>query len=439
VSTQEVEPIIKRAPEDVGTIPFQSTLSGRKELADRLTGYVERSGDGCVIGITAPWGEGKTYFGKNWRASLEIKEHKTFFLDAFQNDFSDDASTTITAEILRGLSKNDSKSKALLKAAKKLGANLLPALTKASIAAVTNLATGLTQEELEEALKKAGESSAEAAERYVEKRLKEHEERLKTISHFKSALQEYCAVETKPVIFFIDELDRCRPPYAIQVIEHIKHFFDVPNLVFVLLLNREQLERSIQQAYGGERKDAANYLGKFVHLFLTLPHAQTNGLNGHQNLQGFCQNLAKSHGFPITDGLRNFITVLVNLAPHFGLSLRDLQRAFVHLRLARRYEDYGSGFAYLIALKLAYPDVFLSLQRDPIEGSKKPVEMMTALDLKEPDDYWGLFLLLHKVDAGLLTKPTPEERVRFSGWVHRPNRSALFDIITEIDLPEIGR
>jgi hypothetical protein len=437
VSTQEVEPIIKRAPEDVGTIPFQSTLFGRKELADRLTGYVERSSDGCVIGITAPWGEGKTYFGIEWKKSLQEKGHKTFFLDAFQDDFSDDAFTTISAELLRGLSASEPKSRALWKATKKLGAALLPAAAKLTLSAAANFATGLTTDEIAEVIEKAGDSGAEVAERYVEKRLKNHEARLNTIKHFRIELTKYCKEQPKPVVFFIDELDRCRPPYAVQVIEHIKHFFDVPNLVFVLLLNREQLERSIQRAYGGEKEDAARYLGKFVHFFLTLPNAQSRRYNVKPDLTVFCQQLATSHGFENTNGIRNFIDVLVSLAPHFDLSLRDIQRAFVYLRLTNGMEDYYSAFAYLIALKLRHSDVFSLLQRDSKSGSARAAEIMEALDRKDPSSWWSRFLLLHRMDSGQIVKATDEERKRLDGWMKTPEQSRLLEIIEKIDLPSV--
>jgi hypothetical protein len=439
MSTQEIKPVIARAPEDAGSVPFQSALFGRKDLADRLTGYVERSGDGCVIGITAPWGEGKTYFGKNWKLELQQKEHKTFFLDAFQDDFSDDAFTTISAELLRGLSVDETKSRALWTATKKLGAALLPTAAKLTLSAAANFATGLTTDEIAEVIERAGESGAEAAERYVEKRLKDHEARLSTIKHFKTELTKYCKDQPKPVVFFIDELDRCRPPYAIQVIEHIKHFFDVPNLVFVLLLNREQLERSIQQAYGGEKEDAARYLGKFVHFFLTLPNAQSRGNNGKHDLQIFCQSVATSHGFTPSAEIRSFIEVLVKLAPHFGLSLRDLQRAFVYLRLAKNFDGYSRGFAYLIALKLRYPEVFALLQIDPVGGSKRAITILEKVGQNAQKSDWEFFLLLHKIDAGLLevnALSIPQQN-NVDGWMAGVKRTKFFQIIAEIDLPEI--
>ena len=34
------------------------------------------------------------------------------------------------------------------------------------------------------------------------------------------------------LVFFIDELDRCRPTFAIELLERIKHLFDIPALLY---------------------------------------------------------------------------------------------------------------------------------------------------------------------------------------------------------------
>lgn len=282
------EPIVRRPPSYVLSAPFESDLLHRKQLADRLTGYVERSSDGCVIGITAPWGDGKTWFGRNWCADLNQRGHKTLFLDVFESDFSEDAFTAISAEILRGVSQDDTGGKKLWQATTKLGAAILPGATKIAMAATAKLATGLTTEEIRELLEETEESgAAAAAEKYVEKRLKEHESNLKSVEHFRSELQRYCKEQSKPVVFIVDELDRCRPTYAVKIVEQIKHFFDVQNLVFVLLLNRDQLEKAIRGVYG-EQVDAVNYLSKFVHFFLTLPNAQATNINWGNYLKEYC-------------------------------------------------------------------------------------------------------------------------------------------------------
>ena len=79
----------------------------------------------------------------------------------------------------------------------------------------------------------------------------------------------------RPLVFFIDELDRCRPSFAIELLERVKHLFDVKNIVFVLSIDKKQLE-AITAAVYGERIDALEYLRRFIDLdfYLPLPHTK---------------------------------------------------------------------------------------------------------------------------------------------------------------------
>lgn len=61
---------------------------------------------------------------------------------------------------------------------------------------------------------------------------------------------------------FIDELDRCRPNYAIELLESVKHLFCLKNTVFIVSTNRSEMESSIQKVYGSGFK-SDNYLSRF--------------------------------------------------------------------------------------------------------------------------------------------------------------------------------
>ena len=73
----------------------------------------------------------------------------------------------------------------------------------------------------------------------------------------------------KPLIYIVDELDRCRPDFAVKVLERIKHLFDIDHVIFVLGIDREQLGRVIQSAYGNI--DVENYLLRFIDVDFLLP------------------------------------------------------------------------------------------------------------------------------------------------------------------------
>ncbi|WP_431137922.1 P-loop NTPase fold protein, partial [Psychroserpens mesophilus] len=67
-----------------------------------------------------------------------------------------------------------------------------------------------------------------------ENEVDEYQKKKKSISEFRQSLSEFIASTNKgkPLIFIVDELDRCRPNYAVSILEQIKHFFSVSNIVF---------------------------------------------------------------------------------------------------------------------------------------------------------------------------------------------------------------
>ena len=92
---------------------------------------------------------------------------------------------------------------------------------------------------------------------------------------FKAQLAEITKKEKKPLVFIVDELDRCKPEFAIRLIERIKHFFDIPKVVFILAVNKNQLEESINNFYGFS--STANYLEKFIDFSVMLKNKDLDG------------------------------------------------------------------------------------------------------------------------------------------------------------------
>ena len=109
----------------------------------------------------------------------------------------------------------------------------------------------------------------------VEALLKEQIEAEKNLETLKACLKELAA--DKPIILFIDELDRCRPDYAVDMLEVIKHVFDVENVKVVLVTNTKQLRAAINHRYGME-VDAHKYLDKFLKYSFALPEV-IGGIN----------------------------------------------------------------------------------------------------------------------------------------------------------------
>ena len=96
------------------------------------------------------------------------------------------------------------------------------------------------------------------------------------VCKFKSALSAAAKEvasqhEGKPMVVAIDELDRCRPDYAIRFIEAIKHLFNTENVVFVVATNMDQMTHTVKAVYG-QTFDAEEYLNRFFDLPIKLTH-----------------------------------------------------------------------------------------------------------------------------------------------------------------------
>ena len=104
---------------------------------------------------------------------------------------------------------------------------------------------------------------------------------LEDYKNYKKLLEEFkdtLSKEESSKIIIIDELDRCRPDYAIQLLEIIKHIFDVKNIIFLFLINREQLESIVSTIYMNSNL-SNKYFEKFYDVELNLPKANYEELN----------------------------------------------------------------------------------------------------------------------------------------------------------------
>lgn len=239
----------------------------REQLAQNLTEYLKLQKNGYVLNVDGEWGSGKTFFLKAWEDILK-GEHPTCYIDAWTLDYLNDPLATLSRRILEAIHKylksvellNPDLEKKVFKGLYKVlstGTHITGILVENTTNPVAGKAIQIGIKKLDDKLLKSGKDQYEL--------FKKSEDAL---VQFRVTLQQYIdqafdkRPETSPFFVFIDELDRCRPNYAIELLESVKHLFCLKNTVFVVATNRSEMEKSIQKVYGNDfRSD--NYLSRF--------------------------------------------------------------------------------------------------------------------------------------------------------------------------------
>jgi len=148
------------------------------------------------------------------------------------------------------------------------------------------------------------------------------------------------------LIFIIDELDRCRPDYSVQVLEQIKHFFSVPGIVFVLAIDKEQLCNAIRGYYGTDLIDADEYLKRFVDLEYTLPQPDIKTyctfLSEQLQLGAFFNHPDRVARLGSTNEMENFNDFASSLFLALNLSLRQVEKIYSGISVLLKRTDNRS-------------------------------------------------------------------------------------------------
>ena len=203
-----------------------------------------RKKEGGVVAIHASFGMGKTFFCNIYKEHLESQEnHNACIIDAHLHDYVDDPFIPINQAINGFIGKEESKSKKFKKATIKLGLKVLPC-------AITGAATMLLPPPIVKGLGGMARKWLDP-KNSLESIKKEYIEALKELT------------KEKQLTIFIDDLDRCRPDYALKFLERLKHYFNqVPGLLFVLMIDQDQIFSSIKHEYGAQ--DPHRYFEKFL-------------------------------------------------------------------------------------------------------------------------------------------------------------------------------
>lgn len=351
--------------------PFKEDLLKRKPYAEILTNVLSIYTHGAVIALNGKWGTGKTTFVKKWQAMLELKQYgfNTIYFNAWQSDYVDDPLIPLIANLKKQEGENaeqDEKFAEVMNYALKILLNVGIGLGKGLVKTVAGgffspVVDGVTDEVKKNFSKQLDESAKQSS----------------NMEDFKKALKGYvrCLDSKKPLIYFVDELDRCNPTYAVKVLERIKHLFEIENIIFILSIDKDQLENSIK-GYFGSGIDAEEYLRRFIDISYNLPQPELKDFCGYlydyYNLQSFFEHEKRKITFK--DENISLLRTAELLCLFRQITLRQLDRIFALTAITlKEFQPnqylFPDLFFFLVYLKVCCPDLF-----DDISNIRLPIQ-----------------------------------------------------------------
>lgn len=339
------------------SVDFSKDDLGRQKFADLLIDFTSKiaqpstSSIGRVIAVDAPWGSGKSWIAKRLPSHFKADKRigTCIYIDAFQHDYHQDPFAVIASAILDTVREDPPKLSAFKKAAQDVLRVNLPAIGKGIVRA-GGKAVGLDPDDWLAAVE-------DISEKTLESLLTSFSQTQATTKAFKEKLSLVAnsGNTNLPLVIVVDELDRCRPSYALELLERVKHLFDVPNVVFIFFLHAPTLHSAIKKTYGHEI-NPAEYLRKFFSLTVNLPVAEIPAYDiSHQS--EFFERFISTQFPPGSGGIDRteeaFRAAIADFAPLFNVSFRDIENVMLLWQLIdKRLKTFPVSAAYSLLLRI---------------------------------------------------------------------------------------
>ena len=290
-----------------------------KVVASNLTSLVENhdteTGTSLTVAVNGVYGSGKTFLLQRWIAELKKNSRTVVYYDAWENDGDDDPLISLVETLVDGAEKKQRE--AWHEGIKDVAEQLV----KRSSGGIVDL---------DKIKKRVTESSGLD----TGTRLRRNSRRV---------LHEWLSGWGSQLIVVIDDLDRCRPSFALELLERVKHILNTPNLVVVFGVNLESLSESVKVVHGNI--DAEGYLLRMFDCVRNLPTGIGHNLT---LLTAPWMNHLKLHGVVMDRSL----SWMVLQQAAASLTARDVER-IVEVRARGSYRKYNQN--------MSVPDMIMSI------------------------------------------------------------------------------
>lgn len=383
---------------DIST--FEEDLLGLKSFAEKLENFIKVENryvpESLVISLNGGFGSGKSTFFKMWTDSLSKKEDPddrilVVGVNAWNDDYCGDPLVSLISALIECLIQKDKDTDSLLEVAKNVGW-LLTGMGNQVVKKFTGVDVIKAGE-----LADQKESERKGDQYYSGIIFDVYNQKKRALESLKSAIRDVIHREDQNILILVDELDRCRPDYAISYLETIKHVFDIKGLIFILAVDRSQLECSAKATFGSGL-NFPEYYRKFVHREVLLPYIKAES---YRNLASkyvdyYLQNENERHCFMNFDYHR--INDIVDLISCMKMTPRQIQEAFRIMGHVFETEEsnkghlcwcLGEGSILMSALRIGNPDIYNKLGKQELDISEAATFFMD-LGVNHPDWWFTL-------------------------------------------------
>ncbi|KPZ58252.1 P-loop NTPase fold protein [Pseudoalteromonas sp. P1-25] len=334
------------------TYNWDTCKTNRKEFGQFIAQFL--TSESRVVNLNGIYGSGKTEFIRRLYIELARRKHPVVYIDVWESDFSNNPLAVICSELLQqieyvfkekglnGRASDIGKAKNIFNKLKsKLGTCLKYAEPATAFTGDPSLISGV------KAISKVVEvtpdlNDSSQLQKYTEEVQKNHISTIQAVKEIKeyitylSELIEIIYELNIPIVILIDELDRCRPNYAVEVLEVIKHFFETKGCTFLVATNTEVLEHSVKSIYGIDF-DAQLYLRRFFDQKITLPQVSILKYLASKNLNFDKYKDKNILLYPFIDDQLLNLSMFANLFESNKIELRGIEQILDRFFMSLNY------------------------------------------------------------------------------------------------------
>lgn len=343
-----------------------------------------------VYSISAEFGMGKTFFCDKLQQVLLKDKVKVGKLNIWETDFYENPLIPILAELNRlYCSKGKKLPSKIVDSIGHFSANTLSSICEISARIASNTVLGVDAVDV-------------CKEKFSSKTIyDDYSEYQKALKELKTSLTKWSSKqEDKPIVIIIDELDRCKPDYAVKTLEVLKHIFDIPGFVFVLTIDEEQLKNSVQTLFGNINYEG--YKRKFINNSFILPQpdrlAFTEYLYEKSGIRNYLEQIQKDkRELVFRVDVANVFFCAHQYSEYGNMNKREASQKFNQTQtseniIKRYFAAYSECFSFsLRKMEQVFDRLLLFIK-----------QINTSKELFSPD--LAIFLIcLHEKDSELFT------------------------------------